>query len=110
MAEPIFHITTATEWRAATEAGRYTAPSLDVEGFIHTSTADQVPRTAARFYADIDDLVLLEIDPESVTPEIRWEPSDGELFPHIYGPLDLAAVRGAHPFGPAPDGSFPRPA
>jgi uncharacterized protein (DUF952 family) len=109
MADPIFHITTATEWRAAAEAGTYTAPSLADEGFIHTSTAEQVPRTAARFYADVDDLVLLEIDPDAVGPEIRWEPSDGELFPHVYGPLDTSAVRAAHPFGPAPDGTYPRP-
>ena len=98
MAEPIFHITTATEWDAAVVAGRYTAPSLDDEGFIHTSTAAQVPGTAARYYADVPDLVLLEIDPDAVAAEIRWEDSHGESFPHIYGPLEVTAVLGVRPF------------
>jgi uncharacterized protein (DUF952 family) len=111
MSDPIFHITTAGEWRAATEAGSYTAAGFEAEGFIHTSTAVQVPATAARYYADVDDLVLLQIDPDAVEPEIRWEESHGgELFPHIYGPLAVAAVVRVHPFGPEPDGSYRLPA
>jgi uncharacterized protein (DUF952 family) len=107
---PLFHITTATEWAAATEAGRYAAPSLAGEGFIHTSTARQVPATAARFYADVDDLVLLEIDADAVAAEIRWESSHDDLFPHIYGPLEVSAVVAARPFGPEPDGTYRPPA
>ena len=107
--ERIFHITTAGEWRAATLAGHYTAPSLADEGFIHTSTAAQVPGTAGRYYAEVDDLVLLEIDPAAVTAEIRWESSHDELYPHIYGTLDVGAVRSAEPFGPEPDGRYPQP-
>ena len=104
MAEPIFHITTAAEWDAAVEAGEYTAPSLTDEGFIHASTADQVPGTARRYYAGLPDLVLLEIDPDAVGPEIRWEDSHGESFPHIYGPLEVTAVVSVRPF----DSSAPR--
>ena len=93
MSEPIFHITTAPEWQAAVADGAYTAPSLADEGFIHTSTADQVRATGARFYADGADLVILRIDPDAVAAEIRWERADGgELFPHIYGPLEVGAV------------------
>jgi uncharacterized protein (DUF952 family) len=109
MSEPIFHITTATEWAAALEAGWYTNPSLDDEGFIHTSTARQVPATAARFYADVDDLLLLQIDADVVAAEIKWESSHDDLFPHIYGPLEVSAVMVVRPFGPDPDGGFPTP-
>ena len=111
MAEPIFHITTTGEWQAATEAGVYRAAGFEAEGFIHASTAVQVPATAARFYADVDDLVLLQIDPAAVGAEVRWEESHGgDLFPHIYGPLEVAAVVQVHPFGPEPDGTSRRPA
>ena len=107
--EPIFHITTASEWAVASEAGSYAAPSLADEGFIHTSTAQQVPGTAARYYAEVDDLVLLQIDPDRVAAEIRWEPSHDELYPHIYGRLEVSAVVAATPFGPEPDGSYRLP-
>lgn len=92
MGDPIFHITTDAEWQAALAAGAYRAPSLDEEGFIHASTASQVAATAARYYADVPDLVLLVIDPDAVTAEIRWETSHGERYPHLYGALDLGAV------------------
>ena len=47
---------------------------------------------ANRFYLAVSNLVLLWIDPETLTSEIRWEPADGTLFPHIYGPINLEAV------------------
>jgi uncharacterized protein (DUF952 family) len=101
MTDPIFHITTAAEWRSAGAAGAYTVASLAEEGFIHTSTAVQLPATAARFYTDVPDLVLLEIDPDAVGPEIRWEEAQGGgLFPHIYGPLNLDAVVRVSSFDP----------
>ena len=109
MPEPIFHITTAGEWDAALADGAYTAPSLAEEGFIHASTAIQVPATAGRYYTEVADLVLLVIDPDAVTAEIRWEESRGEAFPHIYGTLDLGAVRRVVPFGPGPGGDYQLP-
>jgi uncharacterized protein (DUF952 family) len=107
MADPIFHITTAGEWRDAVAADRYTAPSLADEGFIHTSTIEQVPGTAQRYYLDVADLVLLVIDPNAVAAEIKWEEArPGERYPHIYGALEPSAVIRVVPFAPQPDGSF----
>ena len=110
MLEPIFHVTTAGEWQAALAHGAYTTPSLGEEGFIHASTAAQVPATAVRYYTGVADLVLLVIDPDAVTAEIRWEESRGEAFPHLYGTLDLDAVRRVVPFGPGPGGDYQLPA
>ena len=91
---PIFHITTQFGWAAARRAGGYAADTLATEGFIHCSTAEQWPRVVGEHFADRDDLVLLEIDPERAGAEVRWENLEGgeELFPHLYGPLDIAAV------------------
>jgi uncharacterized protein (DUF952 family) len=100
MSDPIFHITSDAEWRSALAAGAYRAPSLDDEGFIHASTATQVAGTAARYYAGRRDLVLLTIDPDAVTVEIRWEPSHDQLYPHLYGPLAVGAVLDVRAFDP----------
>lgn len=96
----IFHVTTAGNWDAAVAAGEYRQSTLDrtleEEGFIHCSTADQVPGTLQRFYQGIDDLVRLEIDPDLVGAEVRYE-GDPVAFPHIYGPLPVAAVLAVEP-------------
>jgi uncharacterized protein (DUF952 family) len=109
MTEPILHLTFRTDWQTALEAGSYQADSLSSEGFIHCSKPEQVERVANAYYHGKDGLVLLVIDPQKVTPEIRWEPGTDkpdELFPHIYGPLDLEAVLQVIDFEPNPDGSF----
>ena len=90
----IFHVTAELGWRAARRAGVYAADTLATEGFIHCSTADQWPRVRRQRFAGRGDLVLLEIDPERAGAEVRWENLEGgeEPFPHLYGPLEIAAV------------------
>lgn len=97
---PIFHVATLADWDAAQAAGAYTTStygvSLAQEGFIHASRAEQWPAVLERFYADVTEpLVLLVIDPDRVTvPIVEEPPAPGvaETFPHLYGPLDPAAV------------------
>jgi uncharacterized protein (DUF952 family) len=114
----IFHITARTEWEAAVRAGRYRAPSLASEGFIHCSAAGQVCGVANSFYPGQLGLVLLVIDPARLEAEVRWEPPaglppagghPGRLFPHVYGPLNLEAVSAVLDFPPQPDGTFTLP-
>ena len=88
----IFHILGEADWASAQAAGAYAPPGLAVEGFIHFSTRAQVLRSAARFYAGRDDLVLLAVDEAKVRPPVKYEPAHGQLFPHVYGPLNLDAV------------------
>ena len=46
------------------------------------------------FYADAGEVLLLEIDPAAVNAPLRADAiPTGELFPHLYGPLPLTAVR-----------------
>jgi uncharacterized protein (DUF952 family) len=106
----IYHIAARADWEAAQAATAYSADSLASEGFIHCSTRAQVLATAARFFAGRQDLLLLEIDPARLTAELRYEEGEpGQLFPHLYGPLDLAAVVAAHPFAPDAHGAFRLP-
>lgn len=97
--DPIFHLALPPDWAAAFESGEYTTSTrgqtLADVGFIHASTQAQMEATANRFYADVDELVVLTIDPLRVEVPIVWEPPApgvDELFPHIYGPLPIAAV------------------
>lgn len=106
----IYHITEAATWALAQAAGSYTADTLASEGFIHLSTRAQILGTANRFYHGRRDLVLLVVDPALLAAELRYEESEpGQLFPHLYGPLNLDAVTAALPFPPETDGSFRLP-
>lgn len=105
----IYHITARTSWSAAQERGLYIAPSLEMEGFIHCSKAEQVLRVANAFYRSQRGLVLLEIDLTALWPEVRWEAGTDkpdEHFPHVYGALNLEAVRRVLDFPPDEDGFF----
>ena len=97
MSTPILHITKLELWHRAKQEGTYHAGTLASHGFIHCSTPDQV---------------LLCIDPERVQAEVRYENLDGgqDLFPHIYGPLNVDAVVSALDFSPQEDGTFVLPA
>jgi uncharacterized protein (DUF952 family) len=86
----LFHILTAVEWERARVGEAYRPASLATEGFIHLSTETQWQRTLARFFAGQPGMVLLEI--EATGLDVRFEPADGELFPHLYAPLPIAAV------------------
>jgi uncharacterized protein (DUF952 family) len=93
----IYHMCRRDEWQAARACGSYPGSSQDAaDGFIHFSTAAQVEVSAARHRAGQDGLVLLAADAAALGDALKWEPSRGDmLFPHLYGPLPVAAVRWA---------------
>ena len=112
MSALIFHATTRAAWSAARKKGLYAADSLAEQGLIHCSKANQILRVVNLFFAGQQGLVLLVIDPALLSPELRWEPGvdlETELFPHIYGPINLDAVVDALEFEPGPDGKFHLP-
>jgi uncharacterized protein (DUF952 family) len=106
----ILHITTRSAWAAAQQAGAYRGDTLDSEGFIHCSTPQQVIAVADARFRGQPDLVLLDIATDRVGPEIRWEAAEnGQIYPHIYGPLNVDAVEQVLPLGPGGDGAFTLP-
>jgi uncharacterized protein (DUF952 family) len=107
--EAIYHLVTPSAWQA--DPGEdYRAASLPSEGFIHCSFARQVAWAANRFYADAEQLLVLEIDPSHLVAPLRVEPpsgsAGGELFPHIHGPLNRAAVVKEHALRRGDDGRW----
>ena len=101
-----FHITTREAWRAAQAAGEYRGDTLATEGFVHCSMREQVLATANRFFHGRRDLVLLRIDAGKLRPRTRLEPADGQLFPHVYGAINLDAVSAVLDLTPDEHGAF----
>ena len=115
--EPVFHLAEADTWGEALRTGTYTQSTLGLtleqQGFVHCSSADQVAGVLGRFYASYDrDLVLLTLDPSRLASPLVWEvgnPATGEEFPHLYGPVTPDAVvasRVLHPPHAAPPESI----
>ncbi|MBY0488768.1 MAG: DUF952 domain-containing protein [Gemmatimonadaceae bacterium] len=100
----VYHLTTRPALDAAQAAGAYRAPSLDTEGFIHCSQAHQVGPTARAYFAGVREVIVLVIDPARLTSHLVYEapaplpsatPKQDDphaLYPHCYGPIDLAAI------------------
>ena len=90
----IYKICPASAWREAERQGVYRGSVDDSrDGFIHFSTASQVPETLRKHYFGQRALFLVEVDDEALGAGLRWERSrNEELFPHLYGELDLGAV------------------
>lgn len=92
----IYHITTQAAWESSISTGFYASPSLKEEGFIHCSEKDQVDYVRLQFFKEQASLVLLAIDTEKLESQLifEWSPSLEQTFPHVYGPINLAAVVG----------------
>jgi len=94
----IFHLTDSPTWATSVAAGEHTGSTrgitLSEEGFIHCSTEAQWPATVERFYATAADLLLLHIDEARLTAPLVYEQLNDapEPFPHVYGPIPVAAV------------------
>ncbi len=95
MSAMILKILRPAEWLEAEHADYFDGAPVDHEdGYIHFSTAMQVAETAARYFRDEAVIHVLAVDPARLPDdELKWEPSrGGELFPHLYGRLPMAAV------------------
>lgn len=106
MSELIYKICTDELWSEAMRRGALDGAPIDLaDGFIHFSTANQVKETAARHFSNLDGLVLAAIVAERLGDSLRFEPArGGELFPHLYGALSMAAVHWVVPLPLGPDG------
>jgi uncharacterized protein (DUF952 family) len=100
----LWHLAEGPDWTEAVRTGSYErstrGQSLAEVGFVHCSYPDQLAGVAAAFYADANDLVLLRVDPTGVPAEIRVEGG----FPHVYGPIPVAAVTAVEPLTRDPTG------
>lgn len=103
----IYKILPRAEWTAAHEARAFQGSAIDLaDGFIHFSTAAQAQETATRHFADQTGLVVLGVEADDLGAALKWEPSrGGDLFPHLYGPLEASLVRYVTEAPLGPDGA-----
>ena len=106
MHKTIYKICPNALWREAEAKGVFTGAPIDVaDGFIHFSAANQAIETARRHFAGHIDLLLIAIDAEQLGAALKYEVSrGGDLFPHLYKPLELSAVRWVKPLPLGVDG------
>jgi uncharacterized protein (DUF952 family) len=109
ISEPVFHIALASDWAAAQTVGEYRISTLgrtlDEQGYIHASFERQVRGVLTAFYSGVtEQLLLLRLDPAAlpivVEPAVVGSAGGArgvELFPHIYGPIPVAAVTDVTP-------------
>jgi uncharacterized protein (DUF952 family) len=103
----IYKISPASAWREAERLGVFRGSPDDLrDGFIHFSTREQLEATAARHFAGQTALFLVAVDSGVLGDALKWETSrGGDLFPHLYGDLDLSAVTGVFDLHARADGS-----
>lgn len=107
----IYKIITRSDWDFARTLGQYHGSDDDKrDGFIHFSTASQMRVTAAKHFAGQQDLVLLALATDQFGDELKWEASrGGDLFPHLYGPMQVSAVTRAWDLPLGADGTHQFP-
>lgn len=111
--EFLVHLCGSGEWDAAQVAGELRPQSLTQVGFIHLSTPRQVHLPANRLFSGRTDVLLLHLDPDRLGSPVLWEPGvvgdpESMVFPHLYGPLPLAAVTGVVRYSADAAGIFPQ--
>ena len=93
MAE-IYHVTSGKAWQEARKGSEYKAESLEKEGFIHCCELRQLRGVLQRYYSGKKGMIALVIDTDLLTSPVNYETSSSvsELFPHIYGAINVDAV------------------
>ena len=104
----ILHLIDRASWDEARSKGEHLPESLASEGFIHCSgDEEQMLRVAYRLYPGREDMLVLALDTERLEAPVKREPSrSGEIYPHIYGPLNLEAVEKVWRLAPDADGGY----
>ncbi|MCG9916336.1 MAG: DUF952 domain-containing protein [Phenylobacterium sp.] len=94
----VYKILPRADWTAAQAVGVFAGAAIDLEdGYIHFSTAAQAQETARRHFAGQSDLLVLEVNGAALGEALVWEVSrGGQLFPHLYGVLDVSLVRAVY--------------
>lgn len=89
----IYKILTQSEYHEFIKTSFFKGSELDQkDNFIHCSTEDQVSKTREKFFAGLNNLKLLKIDPRGLDVRYESSPRSGITYPHVYEPLPLSNV------------------
>lgn len=118
----IYHLTTERDFFEQIKEEEFTSPSLAAEGFIHFSQEHQILGVANNFYKNAESPILLVVDVDKLTAELKFEPpvhpggiqpkagtiSEADLFPHLYGKLNKTAITNIIPMRRDDEGNYIR--
>ncbi len=106
-----YKVMSAVEAQQMQRDGVFRGSPVDIaDGFIHLSCASQLAETLDKHFSGVEGLMLVAVDLTQLVDTVRWEPSrGGQLFPHIHGPLPLAAVMSVTVLERTADGAVPMP-
>lgn len=93
--DALYHLATAEEWGRYQQDGAIEPASLESEGFVHCSRGEQVAGTLGRHFAGVTGLLALRLDGDGLGGAalvIEDSYGSGQAFPHVYGPIPVAAV------------------
>ena len=90
----VYKILRQKEYSDLHNLGSLIGSAVDIlDGYVHLSTAEQLPETLRKHYAGEGGLHLLALEDALLGGDLRWEPSrGGALFPHLYRELRLADI------------------
>jgi uncharacterized protein (DUF952 family) len=102
----IYKLVPHSLWDEALTSGSFDGSPIDrADGFIHFSTAAQLPETAAKHFHGVKDLLVVAVEADDLGDALKWEPSrGGDLFPHLYGSLPTKLALSVAPFPVIADG------
>ncbi len=104
----IFKILRPDEWANCKNNDCYAGAPIDIsDGYIHFSTLDQLQDTADKHFSGEQTIHIAAFSSATWPHTLKWEPSRGDqLFPHLYGPLDMTLVAKNWQLEKKPDGTF----
>jgi uncharacterized protein (DUF952 family) len=102
-----WHLVPAAVWEAQRTGALYRPEAFEDDGFVHcTDGLDHLLVPANTYYRDdARPYLALEIDLDGVAAPARYD-DQAERYPHVYGPIDVAAVRTVLAAERADDGTF----
>ena len=95
--EFVFKVIEKEEWVKAKEEGIYNGSANDLnDGYIHFSEEEQIRETLKKYYANKDNLILLKVHTLNLDHLLWEQASNGDMYPHLYSPLDIKNVVGEY--------------
>ena len=108
--EFIFKIIDKEEWKKAKQTGAYNGSDNDKkDGYIHFSEEDQVPETLKKHYSNKENLILLRVNAFELEHLLWEQASNGDMYPHLYAPLNINSVVGEYELSLKDDGTHKLP-
>ena len=108
--EFIFKIIDKDEWLKAKQSGTYEGSKKDIQdGYIHFSEENQIQETLQRHYSKRENLIILKVNAFKLDHLLWEQASNGDMYPHLYSPLDTSTVVNEYELTLNEDGSHELP-